>query len=470
MKPFHTVLTLLAALMMLGATAQESPLRLTLSDARHYAVEHAFEVKNARLDALSAEREVKETLARGLPQLNGSVEYNNFIDIPIQVARGDVFGLPSFINDFLGGVSQATGVPINAPNTDPNAIQEFQFGASQTVTAGIQATQLVFDGSYFIALQASRSYANAMRESIRKSESEVLQGVSEAYHTALVSGENTRILRESLELIESTFNETRQLYDAGFAEELDLDQLELSVADLRSRIRYAELQNEAALDLLKFRMGMPLGAPIELSSTIEELIADNDPALLQAGFDPRMLPEYKVQRSYVELAGLGVKLERAKLLPSIGAFYTNQRNAQRFEFDLFDRNGRWYPIQLWGIQMNVPIFGSGLARHRIERSKVELLRAEAALEQLEQGARLEHRLARIEFENALEQRTIQRSNLTLAERIFNRSRIKYTEGLSSSIELTQVRNQLLTAQGNYINSTLQVLNARIRLNKALNNL
>lgn len=459
-----------ALLLSQAGFGQAEVKRFSLVQAQEYAVEHAFAVKNSRLEALVAEREVKETFRQGLPQINGSLEYNNFIDIPVQVAQGDVFALPPFLNEFLGGVSQSTGVPINAPQTDPNAIQEFQFGADQTVTAGIQATQLIFDGSYFVGVQASRSYASAMREGIRQTEAETRKSVAEAYHTALVAKENSRILRESLELLEQSMSETEALFEAGFAEELDVDQIALSVADLESRIRYATLQADAALDLLKFNMGLSLLVEVELTDTIDQLLGSDEPGLLQAKFDPQTLPDYRVQENYVELAGLGVKLERARLMPSIGAFYSNQRNAQRFAFDFFDANERWYPIQLWGVQMNVPIFGSGIAKQRIEKAKVELLRAEAALEQIEQGARLEYRSARIEFENALEQRRIQKRNLELAERIFSRTQVKYSEGVTSSLELTQVRNQLLTAQGNYIGATLEVLNSRVRLNKALNNL
>ncbi len=464
---------LLIAVLLLGllpAQRMNGQLQLSLEDAHRYAIEHAFEVKNSRLEAEVASREVKETLSQGLPQLNGSLEYNNFIDIPVQVAQGDVFALPSFLNNFLGGVSQATGVPINAPPTDPDAISEFQFGANQTVTAGVQASQLIFDGAYFVGLRASRAYAEAMREGIRQTEAEVKKAVSEAYHMVLVANENTRILKDSRELLESSFNDTKALFENGFVEELDVDQLELSLADLDSRIRYSELQAEATLDLLKFRMGLKLSEPVQLTNTIDQLVEANDPILLEKSFDAMSLPEYRVQQNYVKLANLGVKLERTRLMPSINGFYTYQRNAQRFEFDFFDSDQKWYPIQLWGVQMNIPIFGSGLARHRIEKSKIELLRAEAALERIEEGSRLEYRTSRIEFDNAIEQRGIQQKNLRLAERIFERTQVKFSEGVTSSLELTQVRNQLLTAQGNYIGATLEVLNARVRLNKALNNL
>lgn len=467
MTPLTRILLLTGLVLAYGAQAQE-PQSFTLEQAQAYAVEHAFDVMNARYEADVASREVKETRTQGLPQVNGTIEYNNYIDIPVQVAQGEVFALPTFLNEFLGGVSAVTGVPINAPPADPDAISEFQFGADQTATAGIQATWLIVDGSYIVALKAARSYAEAMRQGINRSEADVRKSVAEAYHMALVADENVNILRESLELVQTSFNETQKLYEAGFLEALDVDQLQLSVSDIESRLRYAELQEGAALDYLKFTMGLPLTSDITLSSAIEGLLSSVDPALLQNNFDPTMLPDYKVQRSNVELAGLGVKLEKARRMPSLSAFYTNQRNAQRFEFDFFDTDGRWFPIQLWGVQMRIPIFSSGLGYHSIQKAKVKELQAQAALNQIEQGARLEYRNARIEFENALEQRRIQRSNLELAERIFDRTQTKYSEGIASSIELTQVRNQLLTAQGNYINATLQVLNARVRLQKALN--
>ncbi|MFM1932957.1 MAG: hypothetical protein RL226_2260 [Bacteroidota bacterium] len=444
--------------------------RLSLQEAQNYAVEHAFAVRNARLDAAKAEREVKETLALGLPQISGSLQYNNYIDIPTQVAEGDVFGFPDYLVQFLGGVSQETGVPLNAPEVDPNAISEFQFGANQTATAGIQASQLLFDGSYFVGLQASKAYASAMLEGTIKSEAETKAAVAQSYHTVLVANENVKILRASLELLKKSLADTDALYKAGFAEEMSVDQINLSLRDIETRIRYAEQQAIVALDVLKFQIGMPLATNVELTDSIESLTAvDPTSTLLSSPFNATRNYDVRVQSKYVELAKLGVKNQQVKSLPSIGAFYTYQRNAQRFEFDFFDSNGKWYPTQLWGVQMNIPIFGSGLGYQRIQKAKVDLERAEAALEQLATAAELEYASAKLELENAQNLRAINIESLALAERIFAKTQIKFNEGVASSFELTTAQNQLLTAQGNYINTTLQLLNAQARMNKALSN-
>ena len=463
------LLTFSALFFLSSLVSAQNVTALSLEQAQQYAIDHAFAVKNARLDAAKAEREVKETLSQGFPQINGSIDYNNYIDIPTQVAPADAFGFPPYITEFLGGVAQETGVPLNAPPADPDGVTEFQFGAPQTITAGIQATQLIFDGSFFVGVQAQKAYADAMASGIRQSEVDTKDAVASAYHTALIAKENQSILSQSRAVLESTLNETQALFENGFAEEQDVDQLRLSLADLDSRIQYAEQQAKVALDMLKFQIGMDLNDDVTLTDTIESLTGSDDMRLLSVPMNVNQNPQVMVQEKYVRLAELGVKNEKARLLPSIGGFYTYQQNAQREEFNFLDSDGRWFPIQLWGIQMNVPLFGSTLGHQRIEKAKVDLARAEEALLQIQKGAELEYRSAKIDFENALSQKQIQQDNMALAQRIFDRTQIKYNEGVASSFELSQAQNQLLTSQGSYINATLQLLNSRSRLNKALNN-
>ena len=461
-------LSLAIGLLMSSAIQAQSGIRLTLEEAQAVAAERAYAVRYAGLDKDQAASTTRETIASGFPQVSGSVEYNRYIDIPTQVSSGDMFGFPDYLNTFLGGVAQATGVPLDAPPTDPDAIQEFQFGAEQTMTAGITATQLVFSPSYFVGIQAAKAYASAMDAAESSSIADARRAAGEAYAAALAADQNVAILREAEALATGAFEQTRSLVEAGLAEATDADQLELAVSDVAQQRATAESMAQIALDALKFTIGMPVETNVILADSFETLEGTFDGAsVLGMPFDAIRLPEIRTQARNLELSELGIRNEKAAGLPSIGAFYTNQRNAQRDAFNFFGE-GSWSPIQLLGVQMTIPIWSSFAGKERVLQAELTRDRAATALEQLTEAAELEYRAAMSEYTSALEQRQQAQRGLDLATRILDRTRTKFTEGLASSFDLTQAQNQRVSAQGSLTQATLRWLNAHLRLQRSLN--
>jgi outer membrane protein TolC len=53
----------------------------------------------------------------------------------------------------------------------------------------------------------------------------------------------------------------------------------------------------------------------------------------------------------------------------------------------------------------------------------------------------------------------------LAERIEKKQNIKFTEGLSSSFEFTEAQRQLYTAQQDYLQAMVNVINSRAKIEK-----
>ena len=114
--PLLSVLLLLQGAIFGQAADGVSGTRLTLHEAQSLAATRAYNVRYASLDTKQAASNSREIIASGFPQISGSIEYNRYIDIPIQVSSGDVFGFPDYLTSFLGGVAQATGVPLDAPD------------------------------------------------------------------------------------------------------------------------------------------------------------------------------------------------------------------------------------------------------------------------------------------------------------------------------------------------------------------
>ena len=267
------ILTLaMTGLIVPNARSQES-YSISLAQAQKIALEKAFAVQYADLDMQKSERDVKELLATGLPQVSIVADYSQYIDIPIQVASGDVFGFPDYLTDFFGGVSQETGVEIDAPSFDPDAISEFQFGLSHTANYGVQASQLIFSGSYLFGLKASQLLVSSRERGQQRTADEVMQQVAEAYHFMLAADEGLVLANEALRLVQFTRDEVAALNEAGFADELAVNQMDLDINDLEAQVMVSQGQITMSKGLLRFQMGIEPNAPLELTDGMEDLMS-----------------------------------------------------------------------------------------------------------------------------------------------------------------------------------------------------
>jgi outer membrane protein len=416
---------------------------LTLAGAKEFAVKNAFQVKTKGLDAQSAKLQTDQLLAIGLPQISGSLQYQNFIDRPTSILPGDFFGMPG----------QNVAV---------------QFGVPQTLTAGINASQLLFDGSWLVGLQASRAYAALQNKNIIKSEIDVKRATEEAYHLAVIAQESIALLSASRDLLATTLEHTKALKNEGFVETQDVEQLSLSLNELDARIRVAQTQALVAKTLLKFTIGMNVDEEITLLDNSTAILESFNAQLVQTTFNADNLIDNQIIKDGLALQKLSVKNQQAGLLPNLAGFYSLQRQAQRQEFNFFDGNEPWYPTQLWGLSMNIPIVSGGSKMKGIQKAEVEVKRMEETLAFSTNAAKLEYQVGMAEYMNATQNVDLAMQSYTLAASILEKTQIKFDQGTSSSFELSRQTSQLLQAQVSLIQARLSLMNAQTRLSKSLN--
>lgn len=420
----------------------------SLKEAQEYALKNSYLVKNARADVKIAEKKIFETTTLGLPQINGEVNFQNYIDIPTQVLPANAFN----------------------PLANPKDLVPLRFGTDYNVNAGLSASQLIFDGSYIVGLQASRAYAIVSKLSLSKTENEVKEAVAQAYYTVIVAEENKKVLQQSLDNMNKILKETEAIYKSGFTEEQDVDQMKVSVATLTNSLNRLIKQTDLAYKLLKLQMGIDIDSQITLTDNLTTLILDNTAeALASAEFKYSDNLDYKMVQTQAHLAKLNLRKERYAYMPSIRAFFTHQQNALRNEFDIFDSNKQWFPTTLWGLKMSIPIFDSGMKGAKIGQAKQEYNKILTTQKQVEQNLKIQVESAKADFTIALERYANEKENLNLTEKIYNKTLIKYKEGLASSLELAQAQNQFLNTQGNYVNAMLDLLNSKAHLEKLMNN-
>ncbi|MEX2380440.1 MAG: TolC family protein, partial [Vicingaceae bacterium] len=291
----------------------------------------------------------------------------------------------------------------------------------------------------------------------------------QAYGNVLVTEDNIEILKQNLENLQSQLEETKALYENGFAEEQDRDQLELLLSNAKNAYEQAVRQKDISRNQLKFMMGIDIATEIELTDDLDAITLKNTGEdCLSTDFDVTTHIDYKVINTQERASELLLKQQKSTYLPKLSAFASYQQNSYSNEFNFFD-DSRWFPTEVVGLNFSMPIFSSFGRNQRIQQAKIEMQQVGVAKKQMEQKLLVELETAKSEYTFALSQYQTAKDNLKLAERIFNKTQIKYDEGVSGSMELTQANNQLLDTQGNYIKASLQLINAKSNLDKALNN-
>ena len=436
-------LQILAILFSLNVRSQEGR-QFTLEQAQQYAIINNYDLINALTDVEIAKKRVKENLAIGLPQVNASAGYNYNIELPTQLIPGEFFG------------------------GEPGTYEEIQFGTKHNTSWNASLNQLIFSGEYIVGIMASQAYVGLIESNLQKSEIDIKEMVAKSYYPVIILSENKKVFDSTLINLTSMLEETEAYYNIGFVEDTDVDQLRLLISDMETTISNIDNQLEISYNTLKYIMGLDAEAEIEVTNTLEELMSGVDREyLLNSGFDYNQHIDHIVLKNQERMALLNLRLKRSEYYPNINGFYSFQQDAQRGRFDIFNPDGAWYTSQMVGLKLNVPIFSSGNRKYKVQQAKLELNKLKVMEDQLKQGLTLKVRTVKSEFNNAYLIYNNKQMSVGNAQKIYDKTNIKYKEGLSTSLELAQTYNQYLTTQIDYLTATLQLLNKKTELEKEL---
>jgi len=438
------------ALMMLmfsvaDSRAQQPGYAFNVQQAVEYALKNQVNVKNAELDARIAVAEKNEVIGIGLPQIKGTADINHFIEIPTSFVPAEFFG------------------------GDAGTYAAVQFGQKYSASAGVSATQLLFDGSYIVGLQASDVYTDLSRKNLQRSKIETAVEVSKAYYLVLVSRERFKQLQQDLERVKKLKEDTKALYDNGFVEKIDHDRVELSYNILLSAKNQTERSLLAVERLLKFQMGMDVNANLELTENITDVVYDATILSMDSvNYANRI--EYSILQTSHRLSELDVKRYRFSRLPSLVLFGNVSANASRNEFDIFDTDKRWYPTAIVGASLSVPIFGGFQIHAREQQAKLSMQKIQNAQYLTEQSINMEFKNAKVTMQNSLEELDTQKKNRELARDVVRVSKIKYDQGVGSNLEVVDAESSLREAETNYYSALFNAMVSKIELDKALGNI
>ena len=414
----------------------------TLDEAIEYALTHNYSAINASRDLEAAKEKKWETTTIGLPQINAAVGYQNNIKLQKSLIPAEFFG------------GQA------------GEFAEVAFGTKQNMAASATLSQLIFNGSYLVGLQSAKVYLQISENTKIKTNQEIREMVINAYGNVLLADESMAILEKNKTNLEKTLFETDQIFKNGLIEEENVEQLQITLSTIKSAQENVKRQKTIATNMLKIVLGITIENDLILTDKLGSLAQNNiNLGLTQESFLVANSIDYKIQENLVQSKKLLVLLEKSKALPTLAAAYNFGYNAFGSQLQFFNSDQGWLNYSYVGLSLNIPVFSSFGRRAKTEQAKIALDQAKTQMLQVEQSLKLQFEKAKSDYEFCLEQLSTTKSSLTLAERIENKQQIKVKEGLSSSFDLSEAQRQLYTAQQNYLQAMLDVINKKATLEK-----
>ena len=435
----HLLLSCFVAISF-AANAQQN---FSVEEAVQYAIRNHSSTKKDVIKIADAEAQMNAIKATGLPQLNGSAEYQYFIEVP------------------------AMPLPKEFDPTGEGGTIAFQ--KRNNLNLGLNASMLAFDGSYLVALKAAKLYREYVRSQTEITPITIRKNVTDSYYTVLIAEKNKAQLEKNINIIQTLRKEVGEIYKAGLNEKLDVDRIDLSISNLQSTINVLSRNIEILKNVLKFQMQLPMDQQITLTDNFDviynEAQTEQSKSVEQLNIQNR--PEYRSIGKGIELAKLDIDRFKKGYLPSLSVFGSFGRGFQ--SDNIFKSGGLWIPTSLVGIKLAVPIYDGGAKKANIQRAQIVVETNIIDRNDFERATNLEVINAQQSYLNALETVKDKQKSLDLAQEIFRVSQVKYKEGIGASFETQQAEAELYSAQAGLIQAQSEVITSKFAIEKALGN-
>jgi outer membrane protein len=439
---FSTMMLLLFSGMLVSAQESNSELTLSLKEAQDYAIKNNKMVISAQKDVAASKVAVWEVISGALPQITVTGSFTDNLKLMTTLLPGDFFGQPG------------TKVPVT-------------FGSQFNSGASVQASLLLFNAPLYIGIETTKLANKLSENSLVKSELDTKESVSMAYFLILVSEKSLQILDGNIANLNETLKSTRAMFSAGMAESTDVDQMASNVSMVENSRSSLQRTIELNYNLLRFQLGVPVGTKITLKETLDNLTSDiNIEALLSQQFDHKQNINYLLIEGQEQMSSLALKSQKASVLPTLAGFYNYGTNGMGDKVS----EQRWFQNSMTGLQLSVPIFGSGQRYSKIKRAQINLEKAKTTKEMVTDQLLLQEKQLRYNLVNANLQYKSQKDNIEVAKRVYTSMENKFRQGMASSLDLTQANSLYLQAENNYVSALMNLLQTKLALDKLLNNM
>ncbi len=442
--------------------AQQSH-HFSLRQALDYAQKNSVQVKNALLNIQLQQQVNREVTGMAYPQISafGTTTYNP--DVATQ--RMPNFLLPAVIATLQQlGIKDGNGKPVAYDPTANYGFIDAQFATKWNANAGVSLSQIIFDGQVFTGLQARKALIEFNEKSAEVTAGQIRLNVAKIYYQLVLSKTQVALIDSNLALLEKNKHDTKIMFDNGVVEKLEIDKLDVQIANLKSQ--KTQVLNNVTNGFLGLKV--LIGMPVEDQLILTDELTDQevkDGALEALNFD-------YAQRKDYQAALLGEKLNRYEMqryqyskIPTLALTGSYTKMGMENALGALLKS-KWFTASSVALNLSIPIFKGFATNAKIAQSRIKLKQTQNQIEALKLMIAQEQQSAANTFKSAIVDMDYQKQNTTLATRVYQQTKKKYEVGTGSQIEIDAARVQLQAAQTNYYNALYNAVIAKVDFLKA----
>jgi len=438
-KLILTVLIIILTKNILSANEKKIISNLTLDKAIEIALKENSQVKIARYDVDKSESKLTESYSSLFPSISAEGTYIRNIKKP-------VFFLP----DFFGGTGQ---------------VRPIEIGATNSYTGQLRIGLPIFLGQTFTGIVMSKLGLELSNLTYEETLAQIRLNTTKAFLDVLLTRETEKFIKESYENAFRNLDNASKLNKQGLLSDFEYLSAQVEVEKIKPNVLQAEYTYQTAINFLKSILNLSPDDSIEVIGSIESFFINKtlpqlDSYVVENTFTLKKLGLQK------QIADKNIMLQRWGHFPSLIAFgnYQIQTQAEDYNFDAY----RWVKSASVGLTLSFPIFSGFGVKSRVEQAKIQYKQLEETINYTKKQIDIAITNTKNRMATALEKIEAQKLNREKARINYRIAEVRYNEGISTQLEISNANLNLLSAELGYAQSIYEYLVAQAELEFYLN--
>ncbi|MEA4916108.1 TolC family protein [Proteiniphilum sp.] len=441
---------------------------LTLEESIEIAKTQSYSMLKLGEDLKIAEYNLKSATSRLKTHIDmsiGAPQYTETIE-----SWKDTTGITFYYP--MKELGYSTVLTINQPlPTDGNIFIQSMLSSGENLNSNFRSSRLRSRIGFNQPLQSFYAY-NSIRSSLKRAELDyersnkqykreelnLVYQVSSAYYNLLSLQRSTEIAQLDLERQMEAHEISQNKYAAGLIREVDALQMEVDLAEAQNNYDISVLNEISAKNSFKELLGLTLDDSISLHNELDYQIVVVDPEkAVEMALKNRL--EVREQDIQIELQKLNIKQQKSNgmIRGSIDAYFERAGVDQRNDISLFssiknsysnllDRNAS-YGV---GLTITIPILDWGENRALVRASESRLKQYNYRKEEVVREIETEVKNLIASINSNLKRLQVLEKNVLVAEKSFEITRQRFSDGDIDSQGLALERNRLNNAYTSHL--------------------